>query len=187
MAPNNPSHFAGRIEVVCGCMYSGKTEELIRRLIRAQIGRQKVQCFKPVIDDRYSKDHVVSHSSVKIPSTLVDEATKIFALVEADTQVVGIDEVQFFSDEVVDVCQKLADKGIRVVVSGLDMDSDANPFGPMPKLLCVAEYVTKLNAVCVKCGDVATRSKRIIEKSGQIAVGSTGMYEARCRACFSQD
>lgn len=174
---------AGWIEVVCGSMFSGKTEELIRRLKRAQIGRLKVQCFKPTIDDRYSKDHVMSHDASRILSIPVDKAWQILDRVDDNTRVVGIDEAQFFDEAVVEICQKLANRGVRVIVTGLDMDYRGQPFGPMPKLLAVAEYVTKLSAICMSCGGPASRSQRLIAESERIAVGSKGMYEARCRFC----
>jgi thymidine kinase len=177
----------GFIEIVCGSMFSGKTEELLRRVKRAQIGRQKVQVFKPQIDNRYSADHVQSHDANKVLSIPVAHARQILELVDDNTRVVGIDEVQFFDDSVVDVAQKLAYRGIRVICAGLDMDFRAQPFGPIPKLLAVAEEVTKLYAVCVVCGGPATRSQRIAGDRGpdaeMIAVGAKDMYEARCRFC----
>ncbi len=179
----------GFIEVICGSMFSGKTEELLRRLKRAQIARQKVQVFKPVIDNRYSADHVQSHDANKIISRPVEKARDILKFVEDNTRVVGIDEAQFFDDSVVDIAQKLAYRGIRVIVAGLDMDFRGQPFGPMPKLLAVAEDVTKLSAVCVVCGSPATRTQRISGSpalktpDALIAVGAKDMYEARCRFC----
>jgi thymidine kinase len=177
-----PRH-AGWLEVVCGSMFSGKTEELIRRLKRAQIGRLKVQCFKPVIDDRYSKDHVMSHDSSRLLSMPVEKAWQILENVDDNTRVVGIDEVQFFDEAVVEVCQKLANRGVRVICAGLDMDFRGQPFEPMPKLLAVAEYVTKLNAICMSCGGPACRTQRLINDEKRISVGSKEMYEARCRFC----
>jgi thymidine kinase len=177
-----PRH-SGSIEVVCGSMFSGKTEELIRRLKRAQIARLKVQCFKPMIDDRYSKDHVTSHDASKIVSTPVEKAWQILERVEDNTRVVGIDEAQFFDEPIVEICQKLANRGIRVIVAGLDLDFAGQPFEPMPKLLAVAEYVTKLNAICMSCGGPASRSQRLVAATELIAVGSKDMYEARCRFC----
>jgi thymidine kinase len=164
-------------------MFSGKTEELIRRLKRAQIGRLKVQCFKPVIDDRYSKEHVMSHDASKVLSIPVEKAWEILEKVDDNTRVVGVDEAQFFDETLVEVCQKLANRGVRVVLAGLDMDFRGQPFEPMPKLLAVAEYVTKLNAICMSCGGVASRTQRIGASSERIAVGSKDMYEARCRDC----
>ncbi|MBY0471314.1 thymidine kinase [bacterium] len=178
---------AGFIEVVCGSMFSGKTEELVRRIKRAQIGRQKVQVFKPGIDNRYSVEHVQSHDSNKHPSISVTRASEILELVDDNTRVVGIDEAQFFDEGIVDVAQKLAYRGIRVIISGLDMDFRGQPFGPMPKLLAVAESVTKLSAVCVVCGAPATRSQRIAGITGadapKVLVGAKDFYEARCRFC----
>jgi thymidine kinase len=177
----------GLIEVVCGSMFSGKTEELLRRVRRAQIARQKVQVFKPIIDDRYSPDHVQSHDANRIASRPVEKARDILKHVEDNTRVVGIDEAQFFDDAVVDVAQKLAYRGIHVIIAGLDMDFRGQPFGPMPKLLAVAEDVTKLSAVCVICGNPASRTQRIAGSLGpdasRIEVGAKDMYEARCRFC----
>ena len=181
----------GFIEVVCGSMFSGKTEELVRRIKRAQIARQKVQVFKPVIDNRYSADHVQSHDANRILSRPVDHAQEILKYVDDNTRVVGIDEAQFFDDSVVEVAQKLAYRGIRVIVAGLDMDFRGQPFGPMPKLLAVAEEVTKLSAVCVICGNPATRSQRTVGPTGtdapRVAVGAKEMYEARCRFCHEPE
>ncbi len=177
-----PRH-SGWIEVVCGSMFSGKTEELIRRLKRAQIGRLKVQCFKPIIDDRYSKDHIMSHDSSRILSLPVDKPWHILEKVEDNTRVVGIDEAQFFDESLVEVCQKLANRGVRVILAGLDMDYRGQPFEPMPRLLAVAEYVTKLSAICLSCGGPASRTQRLITSDERITVGSKEMYEARCRSC----
>lgn len=172
-------------------MFSGKTEELVRRLKRAQIARQKIQVFKPVIDNRYSADHVQSHDANRILSRPVDNAQDILKYVDDNTRVVGIDEAQFFDESVVDVAQKLAYRGIRVIVAGLDMDFRGQPFGPMPRLLAVAEEVTKLSAVCVICGNPATRSQRTVGPTGadapKVAVGAKEMYEARCRFCHEPE
>jgi thymidine kinase len=169
-------------------MFSGKTEELVRRLKRAQIARQKVQVFKPIIDNRYSADHVQSHDANRMLSKPIEKAKDILRLVDDNTRIVGIDEAQFFDDSVVEVAQKLAYRGIRVIVAGLDLDFRGQPFGPMPKLLAVAEYVTKLSAVCVICGNPATRSQRIAGTSAdRIAVGASDLYEARCRFCHEPD
>lgn len=180
-------HANGSIEVICGSMFSGKTEELLRRIKRAQYGRQKVQVFKPVIDNRYSADHVQSHDANKILSIPVSKSSEIYSLIEDSTRVVGIDEAQFFDEEIVEVAQKLANRGLRVIVAGLDLDFRGQPFGPMPTLLAVAEEVTKLSAVCVVCGAPASRSQRIAGPSGpeasRVAVGAKEMYEARCRFC----
>lgn len=178
----------GVIEVVCGSMFSGKTEELVRRLRRAQIGRLKVQVFKPLIDNRYSADHVQSHDSSKIPSRALERSHEILQYVEPNTRVVGIDEAQFFDEGIVEVAQTLAYRGVRVIVAGLDMDFRGEPFGSMPRLLAVAEQVTKLSAVCVVCGGPASRSQRTAAPitgavNEQIAVGAHEMYEARCRFC----
>jgi len=181
----------GQVEVVCGSMFSGKTEELMRRLKRAQYAKQKIQVFKPVIDQRYSVDHVQSHDANRIASTPVSSAAEILEKVDDNTRVVGIDESQFFDETLVDVAQKLAYRGTRVICAGLDMDFRGQPFGPMPKLLAIAEHVTKLSAVCMVCGEPATRSQRMVgevEPSGatteeQVLVGAHDYYEARCRFC----
>ncbi|MDR3607963.1 MAG: thymidine kinase [Oligoflexia bacterium] len=189
---NQGSHGSlGSIEVICGSMFSGKTEELLRRVKRAQIGRQRVQVFKPEIDTRYSADHVQSHDANRVASRPVAKAKDILDFVEDTTRVVGIDEAQFFDDAIVDVAQKLAFRGIRVIVAGLDMDFLGRPFGSMPTLLAVAEEVTKLSAICMVCGAPASRSQRIaspVEAKGktndeQILVGAKEFYEARCRFC----
>jgi len=181
----------GQVEVVCGSMFSGKTEELMRRLKRAQYAKQKIQVFKPVIDQRYSVDHVQSHDSNKILSTPVSSAREILEKVDDNTRVVGIDEAQFFDETLVDVAQKLAYRGTRVICAGLDMDFRGQPFGPMPKLLAIAEHVTKLSAVCMVCGEPATRSQRLVGEveqpeggsEDQVLVGAHDYYEARCRFC----
>jgi thymidine kinase len=173
----------GFIEVVCGSMFSGKTEELMRRLKRAQYGRQKVQVFKPKIDNRYSEDHVQSHDANRILSIPVSTAREILERVEDNTRVVGIDEVQFFDESISEVCNKLAYRGMRVICAGLDMDFRGQPFGPMPHLLAVAESVTKLQAVCVVCGQAASRSQKVVGNQSIVAVGAKEMYEARCRFC----
>ena len=182
----------GMIEVVCGGMFSGKTEELMRRLKRAQYAKQKIQVFKPVIDKRYSVDHVQSHDANRILSTPVHTAQEILEKLDDNTRIVGIDEVQFFDDHLVEVAQKLAYRGKRVICAGLDMDFKGLPFGPMPKLLAVAESVTKLSAVCMVCGGPATRSQRMTSETGsdgketldaQVLVGAHDYYEARCRFC----
>ncbi len=172
----------GWIEVITGCMFSGKTEELIRRLKRAQIAKQSVKIFKPVIDVRYSKDEIVSHSEQSLPSVLIDEANKILDEI-GDAQVIGIDEAQFFSNDLIDVCNKLADDGKRVIVAGLDQDYTGKPFEPIPQLLSVAEYITKTLAICVECGNPADRTQRKIHSSERVLVGAADSYEARCRKC----
>ena len=173
----------GWIEVVCGSMFSGKTEELIRRLTRARIARQRVEIFKPSLDTRYHAEDVVSHNAARIRSTPVAVASEIL-LLAAGSDVVGIDEGQFFDSSLVDVCQQLANSGIRVIVAGLDMDYLGRPFGPMPDLLATAEYVTKVHAVCVCCGEIATYSYRMVANESQVMLGETDSYEARCRPCF---
>ena len=178
----------GTIEVVCGSMFSGKTEELMRRLKRAQYAKQKIQVFKPTIDNRYSEDHVQSHDANRIASTPVLHSKEILDQVDHNTRVVGIDEAQFFDAGIVDVAQQLAFRGLRVICAGLDMDFKGKPFGPMPTLLSVAEYVTKLNAVCVVCGKNASRSQRVVLDAAdldeeQVKVGANESYEARCRFC----
>lgn len=176
-------HASGSIEVVCGCMFSGKTEELIRRLRRATIAKQKVEIFKPVIDTRYDDEDVVSHNKTAIRSTPVQFASDIILLC-GDSDVVGIDEAQFFDDEIVEVCQKLANSGKRVIVAGLDMDSKGKPFGPMPYLLAIAEFVTKLHAICTISGGLASFSYRLTDSENVIEVGEKETYEARNRKYF---
>ena len=179
----------GYIEVVIGPMYSGKSEELIRRLKRAKIAKQNVVVFKPVIDDRYSKEDVVSHSGYTINAIPIKDSSEINKYINEDTQVVGIDEVQFFDDKIVDMAIGLADKGIRVIAAGLDMDFKGEPFGPTPRLLAVAEFVDKIQAICSVCGQPATRSQRLINGEPAkydepiIQVGAVESYEARCRKC----
>jgi thymidine kinase len=174
----------GSIEVICGSMFSGKSEELIRRLRRAQIAKQRVQIFKPRLDNRFSEDHIVSHSDMKIKSELVAAAPEILTLLDAETQVVGIDEAQFFDLDLVAVCNQMADLGKRVIVAGLDQDYRARPFDPMPQLLAVAEYITKTLAICVRCGAPANRTQRLHSDAARVMVGGNGSYEARCRSCF---
>jgi len=175
----------GQIEVICGSMFSGKTEELIRRLRRAQIAKQSVEIFKPSVDKRYSENEIVSHNEQKIPSTVVETAEQIL-LFSAEADVIGIDEAQFFDINLVEVCQKLADQGKRVIVAGLDTDFRGVPFEPIPQLLAIAEYITKTLAVCVKCGAPANRTQRISNKGERVLVGATDLYEARCRNCYEQ-
>jgi thymidine kinase len=174
----------GWIEVIVGPMFSGKSEELIRRLRRAEIGRQRVQIFKPVIDQRYSKNGIVSHSGLEIPSELVTSGSEILEKVAPRTEVVGIDEAQFLGESIVDVCARLAELGKRVIVAGLDTDFMGRPFEPMPRLLAVAEEITKLLAICMSCGNPAVHTQRIVASEELIVVGAGGMYEARCRRCF---
>jgi thymidine kinase len=175
---------AGWIEVIVGSMFSGKSEELIRRVRRAQIARQKVQIFKPRIDARYSADEIVSHSDMKMPSQVVATAQEIPAHVAADTEVVGIDEGQFFDASLVEVANRLANQGRRVIVAGLDQDYRGRPFEPMPQLMAVAEYVDKTLAICLRCGAPANRSQRLVAAQDRVVVGGAEEYEARCRKCF---
>jgi thymidine kinase len=174
----------GWIEVICGSMFSGKSEELIRRLRRAKIAKQKVIAFKPRIDDRYDEDDIVTHDERRIESIRVTDAREILDYVDSDTQVVGIDEGQFLGDGLPDVCEKLANDGVRVIVAGLDQDYTGRPFEPMPTLLAIAEYITKTLAVCMKCGKPANRTQRIIPSRERVVVGASEAYEARCRHCF---
>jgi thymidine kinase len=174
----------GWIEVIVGPMFSGKSEELIRRLRRAEIARQRVQIFKPGIDQRYSQSDIVSHSGLEIRSESVRTAAEVMQKVEPRTEVIGIDEAQFLGDAIVDVCKQLADMGKRVIVAGLDTDFLGRPFEPMPRLLAVAEEITKLLAICVRCGNPAVHTQRLVASEELIVVGATGMYEARCRRCF---
>ncbi len=174
----------GWIEVVVGPMFSGKSEELIRRLRRAEIARQRVQIFKPVIDQRYSVSGIVSHSGLELGSELVKTAEEILEKVEARTEVVGIDEGQFLGEGLLTVCTKLADSGKRVIVTGLDTDFMGRPFEPMPRLLAMAEEITKLLAICMRCGNPAVHTQRLVASEELIVVGAGGMYEARCRRCF---
>jgi thymidine kinase len=174
----------GWIEVIVGPMFSGKSEELIRRLRRAEYGRQRVQIFKPAIDQRYAKNGIVSHSGLEIPSELIGAGTEILDRVAARTEVVGIDEAQFLGEGIVDACSRLAELGKRVIVAGLDTDFMGRPFEPMPRLLAVAEEITKLLAICMRCGNPAVHTQRLVASEELIVVGATGMYEARCRRCF---
>ena len=177
------NELGGSIEVICGSMFSGKTEELIRRLRRAQIARLTVEIFKPRTDTRFDETAVVSHNANSIQSTPVDNSSAIL-LLGSDVQVVGIDEAQFFDEELPNVCTILANRGVRVIVAGLDMDFKGNPFGPMPALMAIAESVTKVHAVCVVCGNPALYSYRIVPGEGTILLGEKESYEPRCRTCF---
>ena len=179
------AHRPGRIEVVCGSMFSGKTEELIRRLKRAKFARQKVEIFKPSIDKRYSDEEVVSHDSNAIMSTPIDSSAQIL-LMSSDIDVVGIDEAQFFDDGIVEVCNELANRGVRVIVAGLDMDFRGIPFGPMPALCAIADDVQKVHAICVKCGALAYVSHRIVEGEKRVLIGETREYEPLCRECYNK-
>ncbi len=173
----------GWIEVIVGCMFSGKTEELIRRLRRAEIAKQKVIVFKPKIDNRYSSDHIVSHSEAKLKSLVVESSKEVEQLAQ-DAQVIGIDEGQFFDSGIVEVAERLANQGKRVLIAGLDQDYRARPFEPMPQLLAVAEYITKTLAICVVCGNPADRTQRTTPSNERVLVGAKDSYEARCRRCF---
>ena len=172
----------GWIEVITGCMFSGKTEELIRRLRRAQIAKQKVKIFKPEIDVRYSENSIVSHNEQSLPSEIINDINEVLDLYE-NAQVVGIDEAQFFSGDIINVCNTLAKRGIRVIVAGLDQDYRGIPFEPVPQLLAVAEYITKSLAVCVVCGNPADRTQRKTTSAERVIVGAADIYEARCRKC----
>ena len=186
----DPNERAGQVELICGSMFSGKTEELIRRVRRAEIARQKVQVFKPSLDDRYGVQRVTSHNGVNLGAVAVENAHEILDLVQPDAEVIAIDEAQFFDPEVASVCNTLAERGLRVIVAGLDMDFRGEPFGPMPMLMAEAEKVSKLRAVCVICGREASRTQRLID--GQpaayddpvILVGAKEVYQARCRRCY---
>lgn len=181
---NNAGRRTGWIEVVCGSMFSGKTEELIRRLNRARIARQKVEIFKPVIDTRYDEEKVVSHDDKAIKSTPVESSSQIL-LYANDVDVIGIDEAQFFDMELINVCNKLADNGVRVICAGLDMDYTGKPFGPMPGLMASAEFVDKVHAICVKCGNLAQYSHRTVRNDKLVVLGETDSYEPLCRACYN--
>ena len=177
------THRPGRIEVVCGSMFSGKTEELIRRMKRAKLAKQKVEIFKPAIDTRYSDIDVVSHDMHTITSTPVDSSSSIL-LLSSDIEVVGIDEAQFFDNGLVNVCNELANRGVRVIVAGLDMDFKGIPFGPMPALCAIADDVTKVHAICVKCGSLAYVSHRLIASDKRVVLGEHSEYEPLCRECY---
>jgi thymidine kinase len=174
----------GWIEVIAGCMFSGKSEELIRRLRRAQIARQHVQIFKPAIDTRFAHDQIVSHSEMRIESRAVASARALLDRVEADADVIGIDEGQFFDQDLPTVCSELANQGKRIIVAGLDQDYLGKPFEPMPQLLAIAEYITKTQAVCMVCGNPANYTQRLVASGDRVLLGAQGLYEARCRACF---
>ena len=177
------SHRPGRIEVVCGSMFSGKTEELIRRMRRAEFARQRVEIFKPAIDTRYSEEDVVSHDMHAIPSTPIDSSAQIL-LLSSEIDVVGIDEAQFFDNGLVEVCNQLANNGVRVIVAGLDMDYKGVPFGPIPALCAIADEVTKVHAICVKCGNLAYLSHRTVDNDRRVLLGETAEYDPLCRECY---
>lgn len=176
----------GWIEVICGSMFSGKTEELIRRLKRARIANLKVEIFKPAVDTRYDAQNIVSHDETHIQSTPVVSSLNILLMSE-DVDVVGIDEAQFFDANIVEVCEKLAQKGIRVIVAGLDMDFRGKPFGPMPELLAIADYITKVHAICMQCGNIASYSYRKVQNDAQVLLGEKNEYEPRCRNCYLKE
>ena len=180
---------SGWVEVICGSMFSGKTEELIRRIKRAQIAKQKVQIFKPVIDNRYSNEHVTSHSSMRIDAQNINNIEEIMNYLDDNTRIVAIDEAQFFSPAIVEISQRLANRGLRVVIAGLDLDYRGVPFGPMPLLMATAEFVTKMSAICTVCGNTASRTQRrkldnVENSQNQVLVGADEFYEARCRRCY---
>lgn len=175
----------GVIEVVCGSMFSGKTEELIRRMKRAVLANQRVKIFKPAIDVRYHQSHVVSHDKNSLESVPVQTAAEILDHITSET-VIGIDEAQFFDDELISVCNRLTKMQKRVIVAGLDMDSNAKPFGPVPHLMAIAEYVTKVHAICMQCGDIASFTFKRVKNDKQVELGAKELYEARCRVCFEE-
>jgi thymidine kinase len=179
---HNVPRNTGWIEAICVCMFSGKTEELIRRLRRAQIAKQKVAIFKPKIDTRYNPDHITSHNEQSLIAQVVEDANEILDLID-DAQVIGIDEGQFFRQNIVDVCNQLADRGKRIIIAGLDQDFTGKPFEPIPQLLAVAEYITKTLAICVVCGNPADRTQRLVNQHKRVIVGAKDIYEARCRLC----
>jgi thymidine kinase len=179
--------FSGSVEVVCGPMFSGKTEELIRRVKRAQIAKQRVQIFKPAMDTRYSEEEVVSHSSLTIKAEPVETAVDILVRLKDSTRVVAIDEIQFFDEAIITVVTKLAARGCRVICAGLDLDYRAQPFGPIPQLLAIADEVTKIHAICTVCGSPAVRSQRLSKSKEQVLLGETDAYEARCRGHYQHD
>lgn len=183
--PNISGERRGSIEVICGSMFSGKTEELIRRLKRVRIANLKAAIFKPATDVRYDESKIVSHDASAIQSTPVDQSAKIL-LLAGDADVIGIDEAQFFDDQIGDVCEELARQGIRVIVAGLDMDYLGKPFGQMPFLMAKADYVTKLHAICMRCGHIANYSYRKVPNDDQVMLGATDVYEPRCRSCYSE-
>ncbi len=181
-APHSMPKETGWIEVIAGCMFSGKTEELIRRLRRAKIAKQNVKIFKPKIDTRYSNSDIVSHSEQSLPSILIEDINEVLEY-SKDAEVIGIDEAQFFSPDIVSVCNRLANEGKRVIVAGLDQDYRGVPFEPMPQLLAIAEYITKTLAICVECGNPADKTQRKTASSERVIVGASDIYEARCRKC----
>ena len=182
---SNRNKSKGWVELICGSMFSGKTEELLRRIKRARFANQTIELFKPAIDTRYSEDEMVSHDKSSMGATPVTNSAEILLYVNLENvEVVGIDEVQFFDTGIIDVCNQLANKGIRVIVAGLDMDYLGNPFGPVPGLMAIAEYVTKVHAICTRCGDLANYSHRLVTNDKQVLLGETDTYEPLCRHCF---
>ena len=179
------SHRPGRIEVICGSMFSGKTEELIRRMKRAKFAKQRVEIFKPAMDERYSAEDVVSHDQNTIPSTPIDTSSSIL-LLASNIDVVGIDEAQFLDQGLIDVCNQLANKGVRVIVAGLDMDFQGKPFGPIPGLCAIADEVVKVHAICVKCGALAYISHRLVNNDKRVLLGEKQTYEPLCRECYQR-
>lgn len=183
LEPHFKGQRSGWIEVICGCMFSGKTEELIRRLRRAAIAELKVEVFKPKIDTRYDENNIVSHDTSALLATPVGDSADLLGI-SAETSVVGVDEAQFFDQDLPAVCQELALRGIRVIVAGLDMDYRGQPFGPIPNMLAIAEYVTKVHAICVHCGNLATHSYRLAQGDEVVLLGEKEKYEPRCRSCY---
>jgi thymidine kinase len=183
--PNVRGLARGSLEVICGSMFSGKTEELIRRLKRVRIANQRLLVVKPLLDTRYAKEKIVSHDTNSYISTPIEDPLQILSMAE-DVEVIGVDEAQFFDDSIVDVCEQLATRGVRVIAAGLDMDFSGKPFGPMPQLMAKADHVTKLHAICVRCGAMANYSFRIAAGEDQVLLGATDSYEPRCRQCYSQ-
>jgi len=179
----------GWIEVICGSMFSGKSEELIRRVHRVQIARKKVQVFKPIIDNRFAIQYIYSHNGSKVEAINISQPKELLEKLETDTEVIAIDEAQFFSDNIISICQKLADQGKRIIIAGLDQDFRGEPFGPVPKLLAIAEYIDKLQAICMVCGNPASRTQRLVNgkpakySDPTILIGAKESYEARCRKC----
>lgn len=185
LEPHFKGQRSGWIEVICGCMFSGKTEELIRRLKRAKIASMKVEVFKPKVDTRYDEQAIVSHDTSSLLAIPVDHSSKLLKLAE-DVAVIGLDEAQFFDEQLPAVCQELALRGVRVIAAGLDMDYRGQPFGVMPELLAIAEYVTKVHAICVHCGNLATHSYRLAEGDTIVLLGEKEQYEPRCRSCYAK-
>lgn len=185
LEPHFKGQRSGWIEVICGCMFSGKTEELIRRLKRAKIASMKVEVFKPKVDTRYDEQAIVSHDTSSLLAIPVDHSSKLLRLAE-DVAVIGLDEAQFFDDQLPAVCQELALRGVRVIAAGLDMDYRGQPFGVMPELLAIAEYVTKVHAICVHCGNLATHSYRLADGDTIVLLGEKEQYEPRCRSCYAK-